>query len=81
MPNVRLVCSCLFLLGEIIMFENKKNQLTIFLTGNIHLKMGEVTTIILEFGDMGVIKKMEVDGIEREFVESRNLYIKGGGEK
>ena len=60
------------------MFENRKNQLTIFLTGDFHLKIGEVTTIILEFGEMGIIKKSIIDGEEREFVESRNLYIKGG---
>ena len=58
------------------MFENKKRKLTILLTGDFHLRKGEVSTIILEFGDMGIIKKVEVEGIEREFVESRELCIK-----
>ena len=58
------------------MFENKKKKLTIFLTGDFHLEKDEVSTIILEFGDMGIIQNVKIEGVEREFIESRDLYIK-----
>lgn len=58
------------------LFENKKRSLTIYLSGEFELKEGEISTITLEFGDFGVIKKVQVDGIEKEFIEEREVWVK-----
>lgn len=55
----------------------KKNCIVIYLTSKFNLKEGEMTTVILEFGDNGAITKVEFDGVEREFVEQRQIYIQG----
>jgi len=61
------------------MFENKKNKLIIYLTGYFELKKDELSTINIEFGDMGFVKSVDVEGIEREFIEQREIYIKEKG--
>ena len=58
------------------MLENKKNQLILFLTGPFELKLGELSTIYIEWGDNGIVKNIDVDGVKREFTEERHIYIK-----
>ena len=60
------------------MLENKKNQLVLFLTGPISIKLGELSTIYIEWGDNGAIKSVEVEGEKREFTEEKHIYIKEG---
>jgi len=59
------------------MYETKKDCIIIYLTGEFTLKKGEMTTVILELGDKGNVRKVEFDGVEREFVEQKEIYIKG----
>ena len=60
------------------MLENKKNQLVLFLTGPIELKIGELSTIYIEWGDNGIIKNLNIGGENREFTEERHIYIREG---
>ena len=59
------------------MYETKKDCIVIYLTGDFTLKEGEMTTVILELGDKGNVTKVEFDGVEREFAEQKQIYIKG----
>lgn len=57
-------------------FANKRGSLTVYLSGEFVLKEGEVSSITLEFGDLGVIKRVLVDGIEKKFIEQREVWVK-----
>ena len=58
------------------MKSKNKKCVYIHLTGDIHIKRDKECIIILEFDEMGDISKVEIDGEKREFIESRELYIK-----
>ena len=53
----------------------EEGQLIINISG-VFLNKDESTYMVLEFGSMGIIKKVEINGKKREFKENRELIIK-----